>query len=344
MKPTPSIPGFSPVPPRRFPAVMLVGAAYMVFLTYDQMHWWGMKADYSFGWLVPLFISYVLFERWPRMRECYAPVAASPLSTGWNRVVTILSGLSLAGGLVLFAMGALYRAGTGPTQPGSLAMAAGFAGILLGAAGFDVPSGSVPRPADGSPGPRWQSDSRLRAAALLLFPALVWVISAPLVTAVESAISLFLLHRVVAVVFTVFGVLGYPLVQEGNVLMLPKGPVGVAEACSGIRSLTACLFAGSFLGSVFFDRWWKKVALVVAAMGFAFLMNLARGLFLTGWAYAYGPAAISGTVHDVAGYSVLALTCAGLLALVPLLNLRLDKMAGAGPEPAAPAVGTIHTE
>ena len=118
-------------------------------------------------------------------------------------------------------------------------------------------------------------------------------------------------------------------------LLLPKGSVGVADACSGIRSLTACLFAGSFLGATFFEETWKKVTLVAASMFFAFVMNLARGLFLTGWAYAYGPDAINGTVHDTAGYAVLGLTCAGLLALVPLLNLKLESFAAPaadGPE------------
>jgi exosortase len=144
------------------------------------------------------------------------------------------------------------------------------------------------------------------------------------VSAVESQVSLFLLRKVVTVVAFVFDLLGYPLEQQGNVLMLPKGSVGVADACSGIRSLTACLFAGSFLGATFFTELWKKVALVGASMVFAFIMNLGRSLFLTGWAYAYGPDAINGTVHDAAGYAVLGLTCLGLLALVPLLNLKLD--------------------
>jgi len=116
------------------------------------------------------------------------------------------------------------------------------------------------------------------------------------------------------------------------VLVLPKGSVGVADACSGIRSLTACLFAGSFLGATFFDVFWKKAVLVAASMGFAFVMNLVRGLFLTGWAYAYGPDAINGTVHDAAGYAVLGLTCAGLLALVPVLNFKVERLAGP-PEP-----------
>ena len=136
------------------------------------------------------------------------------------------------------------------------------------------------------------------------------------------------------VVAFVFDMLGYPLEQQGNVLLLPKGSVGVADACSGIRSLTACLFAGSFLGATFFEQLWKKVALVVASMFFAFIMNLGRSLFLTAWAYAYGPAAIEGTVHDAAGYAVLGLTCAGLLALVPVLNFKLESIAAPAPGPA----------
>jgi exosortase len=136
--------------------------------------------------------------------------------------------------------------------------------------------------------------------------------------------------------------LGYPLEQQGNVLLLPKGSVGVADACSGIRSLTACLFAGSFLGATFFEDFWKKVVLVGASMFFAFLMNLGRSLFLTAWAYAYGPDAINGTVHDAAGYAVLGLTCLGLLALVPILNLKLESFAGppeAGNREATPVDG-----
>jgi exosortase len=149
---------------------------------------------------------------------------------------------------------------------------------------------------------------------------LIWVLSAPLLSAVENTISLFLLRKVVAVVFTIFSLLGFPLVQEGNVLVLPHGQVGVADACSGIRSLTGCLFAGSFLAAVFLDHLWKKVALVFAALVFAFFTNLLRSLFLTGWAYAYGSDAIEGTLHDATGYAVLGLTCLGLFFLLPLFR------------------------
>jgi exosortase/archaeosortase family protein len=108
------------------------------------------------------------------------------------------------------------------------------------------------------------------------------------------------------------------------VLVLPTGLVGVEDACSGIRSLTACLFAGSFLSAIFLETLWKKITLVGAAMCLAFMTNLGRSLFLTAWAYGYGPSAIEGTVHDVAGYAVLGFTVVGLLCLLPLLNLTIS--------------------
>ena len=183
---------------------------------------------------------------------------------------------------------------------------------------FNVPDGRVGEKVSG-----WGvigTDARLRVTALFLFPALIWVLSAPLMSAVETAVSLFLLRKVVAVVFTLFSLLGYPLVQEGSILILPHGSVGVADACSGIRSLTACLFAGTFLAAVFFDRLWKKILLVGLAIVFAFFTNLLRSLFLTGWAYAYGSDAIEGTLHDATGYAVLGLTCVGLFCLLPLFR------------------------
>ena len=304
--------------PAQFLTALVVALAFVVFLVVDQQHWWQLKPDYAFGWLVPVFVVYIVYERWTKLKDLFHAAGPSPLPRATQAGLRVVAGLILAFSLAVFLFGAVYRAGAGATQPGSLALAVGFAGVLLGMVYFNVPDGRVGDAATG-----WgvfRADARLRATALFLFPALIWVLSAPLLSAVENTISLFLLRKVVVVVFTLFSMLGYPLVQEGNVLVLPHGQVGVADACSGIRSLTGCLFAGSFLAAVFMDRLWKKVALVVAALLFAFFTNLLRSLFLTGWAYAYGSDAIEGALHDATGYAVLGLTCIGLFGLMPLFN------------------------
>ncbi len=309
-----------------FAAALGLSAGFLAFVAWDQSHWWSTKEDYSFGWLVPAFVAFVVFDRWNRIvaaaAECRS--AESRRADGAAKwVLRLVVGATMTGGVLLFLLGAFYRAGAGSSHPGTLAITMGAAGIVLPLIFLNAPERSEGGRVAGAKG-IW-TDSRVKLTGLFLFPALVWLVSAPMVSVIENQLNLFLLRKVVTVVSFVFDFLRLPLEQQGNVLVLPTGKIGVEDACSGIRSLTACLFAGSFLGAVFLDRLWKKIALVAAAMGFAFLTNLVRGLFLTGWAYQNGPESISGVVHDVAGYAVLGLTVAGLLCLLPLFNLKFSE-------------------
>jgi exosortase len=305
--------------PGSFGCALGLGAGFLAFVAWDQSHWWRVKRDYGFGWLVPLFVLFVLRDRWPAIRAQVARCAApgSPRASGVRRWLlrAVLAG-SLLGGTLLFLLGSFYRAGAGTSQPGTLAITLGAVAILLPLVVINAPDS----PAVAAGG--FRSDARLRLAALFVFPVLIWLISAPMVSVVESQLNLALLRQVVSVVAFLFDLLGVPIEQRGNVLALPLGDVGVAEACSGIRSLTGCLFAGSFLAAVFVERAWQKLAMILAALGLAFAANLGRSLFLTAWAYREGPAAIEGRVHDYTGYAVLASTVAGLLALQRLFNPR----------------------
>lgn len=326
--------------PTSFLAALGLAGAFLAFLVFDQSYWWRMRPEYFYGWLAPVFVLFVVNERWSQLRRLLAPSAPSPLGPGARRALGLLAGGILAAGCLVFFLGAMYRAGSGASQPASLAMALGFVGVSLGLLYFNTPGGAVaPEPGRSAPAGGWRAltcDARLRVAALFAFPAMVWVLSAPLVSAVENTLSLFLLQKIVRVVSFVFEMLGYPLVREGNVLLLPRGQVGVADACSGIRSLTACLFTGTFLAAVFLDRVWKKLALIAAALALAIFTNLLRSLFLTAWAYAYGSDAIGGTFHDATGFAVLGLTFVGLLLLLPLFNgANWLRWLGGAPDPAA---------
>ncbi len=314
---SPSEPSVNAVPaPFRY--ALLLCAGFMGFVAWDQSHWWSTKEDYGFGWLVPAFVLFVVYDRWPRIRtlikECAAPGSSRAMS-GANWTLNFLTYALLAGGAVLFLVGALYRASAGPSYPGTLALSLGTGALVLPLLFLNAPEAESPSKAP------LRKDARVKLVLLFLFPALVWLVSAPMVSRIENNLSLFMLNQVATVVFFTFDTLGMVIEQQGNVLKLPLGDVGVAEACSGIRSFTACLFAGSFLSAVFLNRLWKKVGLVVAAVGFAFFTNLLRSLFLTAWAYNYGPGAIEGKVHDIAGYSIIVLTLVGLLCLLPIFNM-----------------------
>ncbi|WP_404420279.1 exosortase/archaeosortase family protein [Nibricoccus sp. IMCC34717] len=282
----------------------------LLFVTYDQSFWWREKEDYGFGWLAPLFVLYVINERWPTLRALFSEPRFEPsrrtlsLSAAW---------CSFALSLAFFCCGALYRAAAGISYGGTLAITLGASGIVF--SGLWVS------------GLAHHLKSPLKPAVLMLFPALIWIVSAPMLTVIESNLSTTLRSEITHIVFGFYDLLGFPIEQRGNVLVLPSGQVGVEEACSGIRSLTGCLFAGSFLAATFTQRIWSKVLLVVLSLLLAFFSNLLRSLFLTGWAIRHGSHSIEGTVHDVSGYAVLGVTVGALLLVLPLLEKRSPQSA-----------------
>lgn len=339
-------------PEARLAAWLALGLA--VLLVCDQVHYWSTREDFSFGYLVPVFVAYVLHDRWPLLKAILLGDSAEssvPTEDSPAKVLNFFAGLVVAGSLLLFMFGGFLRAVTGPDMDSAMALALGLAGFVL-AMGFLVSQTDAQ-------GRVVTLSRRGRVVALLVFPALAWMVSAPMLLMFETRVKPVLLEWVVRIVSGVFDLLGFSVRREASVLILPHGEVGVADACSGIRSLTACLFAGSFLSAVFLDKFWKKIALLVMSAILAFGMNIVRSLFLTGWAYRYNAANFSAldadfslhpeylmdtaeqraaaaagqavknpafhffTVHDFAGYAVLGLTLAGLLLLLPLLNYKI---------------------
>ncbi len=301
---------------------LLLGlTAYLIF---DQIHWWNLKEDYNFGYLVPFFCGYVVYDRWPRIKQLLGIGTTATEQTAsislWARrlgtCLTIGCFLAVICGSLLFVFAAFYRAAEGPSTIASLLAAGSFAMIALSVVYLfaDVTIQGEPL----------QPFTRLRLTALFLFPAFIWLLSAPTFSVLEKSITTFLLNKVIFVVFGIYDLLGLDILRRGSVLVLPKGEVGVEDACSGIRSLTGSLFAGVFMASVYFEQWWKKILLVVCAGLLAIVGNICRSLFLTTWAYRYGADSITGIVHDITGYAVMGITIVGLLCLFPLLNLKLE--------------------
>lgn len=298
----------------------LTAIGFALFLSWEQSHFWQTRDDYGFGFIVPFFVAYVVYERWPSIKAMllgtdasidYTPEAPKGIMPF---LLSLFFGILCLMGLAMLLLGGVLRASTGPSNPGTVSLAFGYAAYLLGLMYL--------LSLQNAEGTFLPTRSRLAFVGLFLFPALIWMVSAPMLSVVEKQIKVALLGKVVTVVTFVFDILGYPIEKQGNVLLLPKGHVGVADACSGIRSLTACIFAGSFLAAVFLNKFWKKVLLVVMAMFLAFVTNIGRSLFLTAWAYVNGSESIDGVVHDVAGYAVLGVTCIGLIVLLPLFNLN----------------------
>ena len=290
---------------------ILIMAAIMAYM---QSYTWASRQDYSFGYIMPLFAAYILYDRWGRIRGYFGrPPSADFKNPGFSAAVSAGFGMLLAGGLASYLLGAFYFGLTKNFAAPVFVISFGFSFTFYSLAFF---AGSR-----NSAGERMGVRDRFAFASLFVFPAFGWLVSAPLFSAWETEISLFLLSKVAFVVYEIMDVLGYVITLQNNVISFPNGQVGVADACSGIRSLTACLFAGSFLAAVFLNKFWKKALMVAFSMFLAFFNNLLRALFLSFWAYHYGPESISGAVHDYAGYVVMLMTVVELLMLMPLFQL-----------------------
>lgn len=141
----------------------------------------------------------------------------------------------------------------------------------------------------------------------------LWLLCAPIPPGAYAKLSLALQLAVSKGVIFFLHAIGIPAARHGNIIELVGTSVGVEEACSGIRSLISCLFAGMFLSAYLLRRPLYRLALIAASVPLAFVMNLARSLLLT--LLAHKGIAISGAWHDWTGLAVLILTAGMLLTL-----------------------------
>lgn len=351
------------IAPFLFAALAVLMCAVVIW---DQQFCWSSRDDYFFGYLVPFLCAFVVKERLHLLSDVFSgtlPATGTPMPTGTSGnsaesaasaasagdefspprflragtfapvALEIFIGVATIFCALLFAVGA---AGTGIY--GSAAITThectfGFIGAAFGLAWFAA--------AKDFRGNALDLRSRARVLLLLVFPIGVWFVSGPFTFLVDSQIKALLLDKVTATVVFLLNTLDFSLVQEGNIIVLPGGDtVGVADACSGIRSMTACVFAGTFLAAIFLHSTKKKICFVAVSVVFALVLNVLRTCFLTLWSLWHGSKALDydffgnptdslkftlGTVHDIAGWSAMLITFVMLLALVPVFNLKMTK-------------------
>ncbi|MDR2863380.1 MAG: exosortase/archaeosortase family protein [Puniceicoccales bacterium] len=318
-------------------ALFLLGCAGVVIG--EQWILWGTRVDYSFGYLVPFFCLYVLYDRWPQIKEILfaekkEPVPPPPpCSKLWDVPVFIV----LFTGLLIFGLGASMRIVNGPNIPATYLNTGGFTILFLGIAWLLSEKNTNGR--------ALSFKERLDFLALFVFPALVWIISGPFHYFVDTRVKIHLLGMVTSAVVATLTALDFSVTGEGNTILmnLPGGQVdrvGIADACSGIISLTACVFMGAFLGATFIQGLLRKLILLGLSLVFAIVLNILRTSFLALWAYKHGSNSLDfdlwgnaagtagftlGSVHDIAGYVAMGITLLLLVALLPFINFRLTR-------------------
>jgi exosortase len=123
---------------------------------------------------------------------------------------------------------------------------------------------------------------------------------------------------------------GIPVLLNGNVIRIPGQDLFVAEACSGLRSLTALVNLGVLLGAMLLAKPWSRVTLLLLAVPMAILLNGVR-IFLTAFMVVFiSPEAGKGFMHQTEGWLMFVVAFASLGAVAWMLLFIEDKLAKRG--------------
>lgn len=288
-------------------------------LTLTMLLWphWSDNPDLSHGFFMPVIFVVLLAEsrRGPRRHL--------PADARTGAAAAALIGL----GLLAVATAGLYAVSVDWSHAlVALALDAGFV-CFLGAALVTFSRG---------PGAPLACNWSAGVAVLL------WLLCAPIPPGSYTRLTLQLQFLVTENVLRTLHLLGIAAIREGNVITLARATVGVEEACSGIRSLVSCVFAGLFFSASLVHRRRDRAVLIVLAPLLALAMNFVRSLTLT--LLANAGVDIGGRWHDLTGFAVLGVT-AVLLGTLAILLARhtpaeppADDPAGSAPPPPAGAL------
>jgi len=277
--------------------VLLLLWAYAVYRLGTA--WYG-NPDYAYGWFVPLLCLALFWERW-KQRPAREPVEAS---TGPVIVWGVLALTLLPTCLFLEVI------------PYSRFAAWPFAGAIIG----------------------------ITFCALYLiggrswvhhfaFPLLFFLIAVPWPSRIELPLIGTMSHLNAAVSTWAANLLGTPAIRQGLVIQTGAGMAGVDEACSGIRSFQATVMVALFLGELFRYAFFRRIFFLLSGVALAFGCNVVRTTYLVRIYDLKGEAALK-QAHDPAGFTILAITLAGLLVLAWLFRgkakmLKTDKLKAA---------------
>jgi exosortase len=112
-----------------------------------------------------------------------------------------------------------------------------------------------------------------------------------------------------------------PVRLSGNIIRIPGRELFVAEACSGLRSLTALLSLGVLMGGLMLRYPLSRMFLVALAIPVAIVINGVR-VFLTGFLmYFVSPAMGDGFMHSTEGWLLFLVSFASLAFVTWILTL-----------------------
>jgi exosortase len=136
---------------------------------------------------------------------------------------------------------------------------------------------------------------------------------------VHAAVSLPLQEWATTSAIFCLEMMGYEIVPEGNVIHIGDSSVAVAEACNGLRMVTAFFVIGVLVVLLVRRAWWQKLIVLISCLPIALLCNTVR-LALTAIAFQWlSGEHWEGIFHDFGGYAMMPLALGAIVAELWLL-------------------------
>lgn len=117
------------------------------------------------------------------------------------------------------------------------------------------------------------------------------------------------------VAYSIFKLVGTPVLRQGFVLTLPSVTIEVAQECSSIRSSMALFITSLLAAHLYLRTGWKKLVLVLLVFPLSLIKNGIRIGTLTLLSMYVDPSFLTGNLHRQGGFAFFFLA---LLILLPV--------------------------
>jgi exosortase len=253
-------------------------------LFYQLSKVWSVDEDYQYGWAAPFLLGFILYRRCKTLPPVLrARITMAPFVAG------LCACLIVATRVILEA---------NPDWRIALWWSAGLAIAFTFAVLFDI--------------------GGLKLVKHFIFPMLFVLTAVPWLGRFEIALTITFMKIAAFISSELLNLFGAIVVQRGAVLETERGPIGIDEACSGIKSFQAMVLLGLFMSELSGLRGLKRVCPVLIGWLLAFTTNIGRITILALIDIQFGPSALEAW-HDTIGNSafVLASVLLVVLALRP---------------------------
>ena len=168
------------------------------------------------------------------------------------------------------------------------------------------------------------------AARAFWFTILFIAYLVPLPGFFVDAMTLPLKQNVSEIAAKVLYATGYPVAQDGVILIVGQYHLLVADACSGLNSM----FSLSAVGLLYLylmqrKSWLHNVLILASLLPVAFLANIARVIILVLVTYHFGDAAGQGFVHGFSGLMMFMIALIVIIVLDTVLAMIIRPRKGA---------------